>query len=150
MQLTGNQVLNADSSTIWQMLMDSDVLAKIVPGISKLEHLDDNTFRSTIEMKFGPVSGSFNGNLQMEDLTDQKSFILKTQQNSKIGSANAAIKIELANAGDHKTQVSFNGDVKLSGLLANMGQRLIGSVANALTKQFFTNFEKELEKSRDK
>ena len=71
---------------------------------------------------------------------------MKVQQNSKIGNANAAIKIGLLNVEEKKTEVSFDGDVKLSGLLASMGQRLIGGVANTLSKQFFSNLEKELEK----
>ena len=49
-------------------------------------------------------------------------------------------------AENNQTEVSFNGDVKLSGLLASMGQRVIGSVSNTLAKQFFANFEKEIEK----
>ncbi len=146
MHLTGKQVLLADTTVIWRMLMDTDVLARIVPGISKLEHIGNHSYKSTIELKFGPVSGSFNGNLQMDELEDQKSFVLKTKQNSKIGNANAAVKIVLVAEDENKTALSFDGEVKLSGVLASMGQRVIGSVANTLTKQFFTNFERELEK----
>ena len=45
-----------------------------------------------------------------------------------------------------KPKLAFDGDVKLSGMLAGMGQRLIGGVSNTLTKQFFTNLEKELKR----
>ena len=83
----------------------------------------------------------------MEEITDQKGFTLKVQQNSKIGNANAAIKISLLPVGDNQTEVAFDGDVKLSGMLAAMGQRIIGGVANTLTKQFFANLEKEVEKT---
>ena len=126
------------------MLMDTDTLARIVPGISKLEKSGDNTYISTISMKLGPVNSSFTGNLQMEDVKEEESFTLKVQQNSKIGNANAAIKIDLAPVAENQTEVSFEGDVKLSGMLASMGQRVIGGVANTLSKQFFNNMEKEL------
>ncbi|MCW3111017.1 MAG: carbon monoxide dehydrogenase subunit, partial [Segetibacter sp.] len=43
-----------------------------------------------------------------------------------------------------QTDVTFDGEVKISGMLATMGQRVIGGVANTLTKQFFNNLEKEL------
>ena len=124
--------------------MDTDILAKVVPGISRLEKTGDNTFKSILEIKLGPVNSSFTGSLQMEDITEQKGFILKLMQNSKIGNANAAIKISLLAAENNQTEVSFNGDVKLSGMLAAMGQRLIGGVSNTLTKQFFANMEKEI------
>ncbi len=127
------------------MLMDTDILAKIVPGISRLEKTGDNTYKSIVEIKLGPVNSFFSGNLQMEDIKEMESFMLKLSQNSKIGNASGAIKINLLPADDEKTEISFKGDVKLSGLLAGMGQRVMGGVSNTLTKQFFANLDKELE-----
>lgn len=144
MQLTGKHVVNALPSKIWEMLMDTDTLARIVPGISRLEKTGENKYKSIIEIKMGPVNSSFTGDLQMEDIKEPDGFTLKVQQNSKIGNANAAIKISLLPVNENNTEVSFDGDVKLSGMLAAMGQRLLGGVSNTLTKQFFSNMEKEL------
>ena len=148
MQLTGKHVIPADPAGIWKLLMDTDTLARIVPGISRLEKTGDNQFKSILEVKLGPVNSSFTGDLQMEDIAEEKAFTLKVQQKSKIGNANAAIVISLQPVNDNQTEVSFDGDVKLSGMLAGMGQRLIGGVANTLSKQFFTNLEKELAKQK--
>ncbi len=145
MQLTGKHVVNALPSKIWEMLMDTDTLARIVPGISRLEKTGENKYKSIIEIKMGPVNSSFAGDLQMEDMKEPEGFTLKVQQNSKIGNANAAIKISLLPVNENNTEVSFDGDVKLSGMLAAMGQRLIGGVSNTLTKQFFSNMDKELQ-----
>lgn len=144
MQLTGNHVINAAPAKVWALLMDTDTLARIVPGVQKLERIEGNSFKSVLGVKLGPVSASFNGSLQMEDIAEEKGFTLKVQQNSKVGNANAAIKIDLKPVTENQTEVAFDGDVKLSGMLASMGQRLIGGVANTLSKQFFTNMEKEL------
>ena len=145
MKLTGKHIVKAVPSKVWDTLMDTQSLAKVVPGISSLEKLSDNSFKSTLNIKLGPVSGSFSGNLILEDIIEQKSFTLKAKQNSKIGNANATIKIELAPVDDLQTAISFDGDAQLSGLLASMGQRIIGGVSTTLTKQFFNNLEKELE-----
>lgn len=145
MQLTGKQVLNATPSRVWEMLMDPDTLAKVIPGITTLERVNDNFFISTLQIKIGPVNGLFSGNLQLEDIIEQKNFTLKVQQSSKIGNTNAAIKVDLTPVDDKQTEIAFDGDAKLSGMLARMGQRLIGGVANTLTKQFFNNLEKELQ-----
>ena len=144
MLLTGNHIVNASASTVWLMLMDPDVLAKVVPGISELQKISINSFKSILNIKIGPVSSSFAGSLQLEDMVEQKSFTLKAQQNSKIGNANAVVKINLAAMSDAETEVKFDGDVKISGMLATMGQRLLGGVASALTKQFFENLDKEI------
>jgi carbon monoxide dehydrogenase subunit G len=148
MQLTGKHVVNGPPSKVWKILMDTNTLPRIVPGISRLEKTGDNSFKSFLEIKLGPVNSSFTGDLQLEDIAEQKSFTLKVQQKSKIGNANAAIKINLLPVTDNQTEVAFDGDAKLSGMLAGMGQRLIGGVSNTLTKQFFSNLEKEVEKEK--
>ena len=146
MQLTGKHVVNAIPSRVWEMLMNTEALARIVPGISRLEKTGDNTYKSILEIKMGPVNSSFTGDLQMEDIVEEKGFSLKLQQNSKIGNANAVVKILLVPVNENQTEVAFVGDVKLSGMLAAMGQRLIGGVSNTMTKQFFSNLEKEVER----
>jgi len=145
MKLTGKHIVNEVPSKVWEILMDTHSLAKVVPGISSLEKLSDNSFKSTLNIKIGPVSSSFSGNLTLEDIVEQKSFTLKARQNSKIGNANATIKIELAPVDDLRTAIAFEGDAHLAGQLASMGQRIIGGVSLTLTKQFFRNLEKELE-----
>ena len=147
MQLAGKYLLHAAPPKVWATLMNKDTLAHIVPGISRLEQTGDHTFKSMLDIKLGPVSSSFTGHLQLDDLQEPNAFTLKAQQNSKIGNANAAIKISLAAAGASDTEIVFDGDVKLSGMLASLGQRVMGGVSNTLTKQFFSNLEKELEKT---
>ncbi|QMU29302.1 CoxG family protein [Adhaeribacter radiodurans] len=147
MLLTGKKVLNASPAKVWEKLMDTDTLARIMPGISTIERIGENSFISTVQIKLGPVNGSFSGNMQLEDITEQRAFTIKVQQTSKVGNANAAVKVNLLPVEDTRTELEFNGDVKLSGLLAGMGQRVIGGVSNTLTNQFFTNLEKELASS---
>ena len=53
---------------------------------------------------------------------------------------------DLTEVNQSETELAFNGDVKLTGLLASMGQRMVSGVANTLIKQFFANMEKELQK----
>ena len=144
MLLTGSHVLHATPEQVWPLLMDTDSLARMVPGITSLEHLGNHQYKALLGVKLGPVNASFAGSLQLEDVVEPHGFSMKVQQNSKVGNAAATIGIKLAPVGDSQTEVNFSGDVKLSGMLATMGQRLIGSVANTLSKQFFQNMEKEL------
>jgi len=149
MQLSGNRILNAVPSRVWDMLMNPDSLARVVPGISSLEMISENSFISALNIKIGPVNSTFSGKLQIEDIVEEKSFTLTTQQNSKVGNGNAVLHIKLAPAGDNQTELIFDGDVKLSGMLASMGQRIVGGVANTLTNQFFNNIQKELTVTTD-
>ncbi len=148
MQITGSHTVSATTATIWAMLMDTDTLARIVPGISRLEKKGDNTFKSFIDIKVGLVNGSFTGDLTMENIKELENFTLNLSQSSSIGKANGIIKIELIPVDDNQTEISFDGAIKLAGLLATMGQRVLSSVAQMLSKKFFVNLEKELEKNK--
>jgi carbon monoxide dehydrogenase subunit G len=144
MKLAGKHMLNATPAQVWKILMDAGSLARVVPGISKLEKISDNAYRSTLNIGLGPVSGSFNGHIQLDNIIEEESFTLKAKQESKIGNANATIGIRLLPANNEQTTIDFDGEVQLSGLVASMGQRIIGGVSGTLTKQFFQNLEKEL------
>ncbi len=144
MHITGNQIVDAVPSILWGMLMNPNSLAKVVPGVSSLEKLSENSFEATLCIKIGPVNGTFSGILQIEDISEEKSFTLKTLQQSKIGNANADVHIKLSVLDNKQTEVIFDGDVILSGMLARMGQRLIGGIANTLTKRFFDNLQNEI------
>lgn len=145
MDLNGSHVLNAPTQNVWAMLMDTDILAKIVPGITSLEKTGDNEFKAIAQIKMGPVNGSFSGGLTLDDIREGEGYTLHVQQNSKIGNANATIRIDLKPTEEGSTELIFEGGAKLSGLLARTGNRVMTGVANSLTKQFFQNFEEEIE-----
>jgi len=148
MELKGKRNVETDPATLWNMLMDVEILPKIVPGISKLEKVGENTYKSTLEVKFGPVSGEFTGDMQMEDISHQRSFTLKAQQHNKIGTVNSIMNIELMPISDNLTEVAFGGEVTISGLMNMMGQKVLGSVTEMLTKQFFANLDREIAKQQ--
>lgn len=126
--------------------MDTETLSKIIPGISKLEKIGDTSYQSILEIKMGPVSTSFTGDAQMVDIVDQKKFTLKMQQTNKMGDVNSKMEIELKPVNHTETEVVFDGEIRITGLLATMGQKVLSGVTNMLTNQFFANLDQELSK----
>ncbi|WP_028668629.1 CoxG family protein [Runella zeae] len=144
MELTGTHTLPASAQKIWDMLMTPDILAKVTPGISRLELENEGVYKAVAEVKIGPVSGKFEGKAMVENPVAPESFTLKVLQNSKIGNVAADIHMKLKAINDSETELSFEGKADMSGLLARTGNRVMSGVANTLTKQFFKNFEDEL------
>lgn len=144
MNLTGKYTVNAPAKLIWDLLMDPDTLARITPAITSLERIDEDNFKAIADVKIGPVGGAFSGNLNISEKVEPESFKLTIQQNSKIGNANAVVNMKMNALSETQTEVSFNGDVKLSGMLNTMGGRVITPVANMLSKQFFEALELEV------
>ena len=121
MNLTGKYTVNAPAKIIWDLLMDPDTLARITPAITSLERIDEDNFKAIADVKIGPVGGSFSGNLNLSEKVEPESFKLSIQQNSKIGNANAVVNMKMKALSETQTEVSFDGDVKLSGMLNTMG-----------------------------
>ncbi|AXE16479.1 carbon monoxide dehydrogenase [Runella rosea] len=144
MELNGSYILPASTQKIWEMLMNPDTLAKVTPGISRLELESENVYKAIAEVKIGPVSGKFEGKAEVLHPVVAQSFTLNVHQNSKIGNVSAHIKMHLKAVSEHETELSFAGKAHMSGLLARTGNRVMSGVANTLTKQFFQNFEDEL------
>ncbi len=145
MQLKGTHVLPASRERIWALLMDPNTLAKVTPGISRLDPIGEDKFKAIAEVKIGPVNGSFTGDMEVLDKVSPESFTLKMKQESKIGNVQAKGNISLKSIDEKNTEVEFSGKAQLSGLLARTGQRVLSGVARSLTNQFFKAIEEELE-----
>lgn len=144
MDLKGKDVLSASKEQVWNSLMDSNLLAKITPGVSTLEEIEPDKYKAIADINIGPVNGSFKGKLDILDKVDQESFTIKVNQKSKIGNVDAKVNILLTELDANKTELSFAGRANMSGLLARTGSRVMTGVANTITKQFFEAFREEL------
>ena len=147
MHLTGTHIFNAPIDTLWNKLMDNEVLARITPGVSKLEKIEEDKYKAIAEVKMGPVSGSFSGELEVTEKNEPEAFTLKVKQNSRIGNVAADVVINLRKISESETEMAFDGKARLSGLLARTGNRVLSGVANTLSKQFFKALEEEIEAS---
>jgi|GEM_PF-839732 len=145
MKIKGNHVLVVDKQDLWPLLQDPEVLARISPGVSRIEAVGDDKYTAISDISIGPVRGSFEGELSIIDKVDLETMTLVLSQKSKIGNAQANIVMNLSDADQGGTEVSYNGSAKVSGTLATMGQRIIGGVVKTLTKQVFKELEKIIE-----
>ena len=148
MKVKGKHILQADVATIWPMLQDEEVLARISPGVSKVEKLGDDEFRAISEISIGPVRGSFEGDLSLIDKVLHETMTLTLAQKSKIGNAEAKIVMNLNALSADETEINYSGTAKVSGRLATMGQRILGGVISTLSKQVFKELEKVIQERK--
>jgi uncharacterized protein len=143
MLIQGKYHIDASIQEVWKHLMDPMVLKRITPGISELTPVGDDKYKAISRIKVGPINGRFEGELEIRNKTEDKAATLVIDQNSKIGNASAEIKMQLHTV-DGGTEIEYNGDAKLSGKIAMMGQRVIGGVIRSLSKQFFAALNHEI------
>jgi len=147
MHLSGRHTVHAKLADVWLMLTETESLSKIIPGISTLEKTGHHNYKSSLVIKLGPVNDTFTGTIHMENVNPEKGFTLKVHQKGKIGHANGEVEIGLTESGERHTAVHFSGEIKLSGLMVSIGNRVLGSISQTLTKQFFSNLDHEISKA---
>ena len=144
MKIEGQHEINGSANEIYTHLMNPEVLARITPGIDRLELVAEDKYDAIAEVRIGPVKGNFAGVVEVKDQVDDTQFTLLIDQKSKIGNAKAEVTIFLEEKEATLTDVRFEGDVRMSGMLATTGQRVIKGVVAMLSRQFFDALAKEL------
>ena len=145
MKIDGRHVVDLDVASLWPMLQDEEVLAKISPGVGQIIKNKQYDYTAISDINIGPVRGSFKGDLTLSDVVEHETMTLNLTQNSKIGNAKASIKMILAPLDNSQTEIKYEGTAQVSGRLATMGQRILGGVVKTLSKQVFKELDKVIE-----
>lgn len=144
MHFEGSHDIPASRETVWALLNDIDVLARIAPGVKSLEPIEATRYKAVFQVKVGPVNGKFKGELEVADPVEPERYTLKVIQKSPVGAVKGNFIISLESTGDDSCAVAFNGDAKISGMIAGIGSRVLSGVAKSQTEQFFRALENEV------
>jgi uncharacterized protein len=140
MNMTGDVQLPASRETVWAMLNEPAVLKSCIPGCESLDKDSDNEFRAVATIKIGPVKARWKGKVRFSNLDPPNSYRISGEGDGGVaGFAKGGAKVSLANK-DGGTLLSYNVEAQIGGKLAQLGQRLINSVAKKTADDFFGNF----------
>ncbi|WP_342361588.1 carbon monoxide dehydrogenase subunit G [Terrarubrum flagellatum] len=140
MTMNGEVVLPADKATVWAKLNDPETLKASIPGCQSLEKTSDTSFAATAKIKIGPVSATFKGKVNLEDLDPPNGYrIVGEGEGGVAGFAKGGAAVKLADdpAG---TKLSYDVEAQIGGKLAQLGARLINGVAKKMADEFFSKF----------
>lgn len=143
MKLEGTHTIPAPRARVWQALMDPAILQRAIPGCERLEALGENRYKATFRAGVGAVKGVFEGEIKLLDIVPEEQYTLATRVKASMGFVDGKGVIRLADAGA-STEVSFSGDVKTGGMLAAVGDRLLGAAAQKQIADLFKNLEREV------
>ena len=129
MRVTGERMLAGRPERVWALLTDPSELARALPGGGEVESMDGRTFRTTISLAVGPVKDSYEGRLAYEDEQPPTSCTIVVETKGKGGQLAGRGAMRLEPSGGEGTLVHYEGDFKVSGPVAGVGQRMIAGVA---------------------
>jgi carbon monoxide dehydrogenase subunit G len=140
MEFNGTQTIAAPRATVWQALNDPAVLQACVPGCETFEARSADEYGAVVLASVGPVKARFKGTLTLSDRIEDGGYKLVGQGEGGIaGFGKLQAEVKLADA-DNGTTLTYVATAQVGGKLAQIGSRLVASVANKMADEFFKRF----------
>jgi uncharacterized protein len=149
MLLSDTREIKADPKTVWDAILNPDVLMECIPGCQSLTGSVADGYEAVVKQKVGPVSATFTGLVQLSDIVEGRS--LKISGEGKGGVAGFAkgganVSFEPMEGG---TRLTYEAEANVGGKIAQLGSRIIDSFAKKLADEFFTRFQAAVEEPEE-
>jgi uncharacterized protein len=138
MKLENSFDVPAPVERVWNYMLDVERVVVCMPGAELTERIDDSHFKGKLNVKLGPVSLAWAGQVAMDEVDEAaRTVVLKAkgmEQRGK-GSASATVTSTLE-SGEGSTKVTIVQDLSIQGQAAQFGRGMMQEVTAKLTKQF--------------
>lgn len=139
----GETVVGADRQTVWNMLLDPDSLAAIIPGCEALEKTGDDAYRATVTIGVAGIRGRYDAKVSLHDTSEPESLRLTGAARGALGHGEAEGHITLEEAGAAQTKLSYTYKARVGGKVASVGQRMLGAATKILIGQVFDSLDRQ-------
>ena len=136
MKLEGSYEVKAPREKVWNAFLDPTTLQKAIPGCEKLELIGPDEYKATLKIGVAAVKGTFEGKVRLLDKKPPESYRLSAEGSGGPGFVRSDTVITLTDI-DGGTRVAYSADVQVGGLIAGVGQRMLGGVSKMMADQFF-------------
>jgi carbon monoxide dehydrogenase subunit G len=137
MRIAGNATLHAPVEAVYEALRDPRVLVRTIPGCERLEQVGPDAYRMTVTAGVASVRGTYAGEVRLTDQRAPHAFVLRASGSGAPGTVSAEVAVELAAGDDGTTELSYDADAVVGGMVGGVGQRLLSGVARKTAGEFF-------------
>ena len=137
MKIEGSSDIPAPREKVWAAFLDPDILAQALPGCEKLEAIGPNEYKATMKIGVAAIKGTFEGKVKLSDLEPPNRYRMAVEGSGGPGFVRGDAGMQMSDV-DGGTKVSYDADVQVGGLIASVGQRMLGGVTKMMLDQFFT------------
>lgn len=149
MKINENSTVKAPIQDVWDFLLDPQKLGSCVPGCEKVEPIDENSYLVTEAVKVGPISAKFVLKATIMEIKPPN-YVHATLVGKDAKTAshfNTKALINLKSISNNETEIEYDMDVTLGGVLGKFGEGVIRRKAKSQAETFATNIRAALEDS---
>jgi carbon monoxide dehydrogenase subunit G len=129
---------------VWEFIVNPSEIAKCLPELKSLELEGEDRFVATVRVGVGLIKGDFKFNLAIVEKQAPNKARLKGSGSGSGSSVDIDTSIQLAEV-PNGTKLDYQADVKIGGIMAGLGQRLIGGATEQAMARMFDCVRRELE-----
>jgi carbon monoxide dehydrogenase subunit G len=143
MRFEGTFQVAAPKDRVWAFITDPKEATACAPDVRSVEVVDPGHFRVVVRAGLGPIRALFRMNVEFSEMrADEHLTVLASGQAP--GSA-VEMRTTIDLEGDRPTSLRWASDISVEGLIANVGERFMPSVADRMTAQIFECIRAKLE-----
>jgi len=146
MKIDGSHDVPAPRQKVWEAFLDPEVLRQAIPGCEKLEAIGNDEYKATMKVGVGAVKGTFEGKVSILDKQPPDSYRLAVEGTGGPGFVRGNTLITLSDI-PGGTRVTYAADVQVGGLIAGVGQRMLGGVSKMMADKFFSRMGELLQET---
>ena len=145
MKVTGSYTFDADVQTVWDSMLSPDALSGCIPGCDRFSPSGDDSYDVEMTVRIASIRGSYKGAVKIEDKVHLQSYRMVVTGSGRGGSVQGSGDLSFSE-NNGKTTVDIVGDSQVTGVVARVGQRLIGGATRMMMNQFFDCLRPKIEK----
>ncbi len=141
--LTEKIMIAAPLTDVWPLLSDPATVASCIPGATLSDNQEDDLWRGSISIKFGPTVAVFRGEAELTYDHDRHTCTIEGRGIDQRGASRAlANGVVTAAAVERETELAVEGEYSVSGPLETFANAGGIHVARALLAEFAANMSK--------
>ena len=146
MKVQGTYKFEAPLEKIWSALQSPEVLSNCIPGCEKFDPEGENSYLLSMKIKVASVTGQYTGKVSIKDISFPDQYTMEVEGKGSGGTVKATGVLHFSES-NGLTTVNVEGEARVSGIVARVGQRIIGGASKMLMNQFFGCLTDKVEKT---
>jgi len=144
-RFAGTTDIDAPRERVWAFLTDPARVTTCAPDVQSLEIADPHHFKVVVRAGVGPIKGTFTMNVQFLELDRPKHAAVLARGQAPGSAVEMVSNMDLSEFDENHTVMEWSSDVTVSGMIQQVGARLMQGAADKITQQVFACIKAKLE-----
>ena len=145
MEFSGTETVAVSIEKVWAYLADVNKVVACAPGFQNLEVLEPEHWKALVAVGIGPIKATFAMDVTRPVLQKPDLMVVKVRGRAPGSAMDLEGRMGLTGVDEVQTSMNWVAQVAVSGMLAKVGAGLMNTMAERLTRQFFTCLKAHLQ-----